>query len=156
MADGPGTHWAWNRTLSILKGENIAWVDFVKELEERFTHATSAHQARAEIHTLTQKGQIDQFLDHFEELKERSGIGNEAAMFLLERNIKGNIEDHQIEIHIRDQERPMEDKESQWRLTKYPLELVATTADALDIWQKTVKNPSERKEPVSIVEDRDM
>ncbi|KAF8624911.1 hypothetical protein AX17_006978 [Amanita inopinata Kibby_2008] len=91
MADGPGAHWARNRTMSILKGENIVWADFMKELEERFAHATSAHQARAEIHTLTQKGQIDQFLDHFKELKERSGIGKEAAMFLLERNIKGNI-----------------------------------------------------------------
>ncbi|KAF8627696.1 hypothetical protein AX17_006148 [Amanita inopinata Kibby_2008] len=67
--------------MTILKGENIGWDAFVKELEERFTHVTSVHQ----------KGQIYQFLDHFEELKERLGIGNEAAMFLLERNIKGNI-----------------------------------------------------------------
>ena len=59
---------------------------------DRFSHSGGKAQAKAKLHSLKQYGRpIDEFLDEFEETRTISGIGDESAIFLLERNMNKKI-----------------------------------------------------------------
>jgi len=88
MIEGPGGNWASARIDEVEAEELTDFASFIDTLITRFSDVTTPTEAKAQIFKLKQdRKSIDEFLDEFDDLKNKGNIGDEAAKFLLEQAI---------------------------------------------------------------------
>jgi len=88
VTEGEALHWARIQQKEVLEGKLTDWDEFSKRIKERFEDPTIKEKAMHEIHDYSsRKKTLQEYVDRFAILKEKSGIADEGAYYLFQKGL---------------------------------------------------------------------
>ena len=92
ITEGEALHWAQIQQKEVLDEKLTSWEEFSRRIKERFEDPTIKEKAMHEIHEFSSKKKsIQEYIDRFTILKEKSSIDDEEAYYLFQKGLPPHV-----------------------------------------------------------------